>query len=191
MLKLLVATAAVTLATLSSPVSAKGRTDICHRHCWNHHSYRYHVRHVRHAKRHKVRRHKKHYMPVRDYGSVVVRRAITGERVTLLPHPPGCPRTAFCGCGTALHIFGRPIRDLWLAANWFRFPPARPAPGMVAVRAHHVFAILRVIRPGVVLAYDPNSGGHQTRIHPRSLAGYSVRNPNSSQAKAAPIAESG
>jgi hypothetical protein len=49
---------------------------------------------------------------------------------------------------------------------------------MVAVRQHHVFAILRVISPGVVLAYDPNSGGHQTRIHACSLAGYSVRNPN-------------
>jgi hypothetical protein len=29
-----------------------------------------------------------------------------------------------------------------------------------------------------VLAYDPNSGRHQTRLHVRSLAGYSVRNPN-------------
>ncbi len=84
---------------------------------------------------------------------------------------------AFCGCGVARHIFGSPVRALWLAAAWLRFPPAAPAPGMVAVRAHHVFAIVAVHSPGVVLAFDPNSGGHRTRIHLRSLAGYRVVNP--------------
>lgn len=100
----------------------------------------------------------------------------------IVDHPEGCPRTAFCGCGVSLRIFGRNIRAAWLAAWWFRFPQAEPAPGMVAVRRHHVFAILKVLRPGVVLAYDPNSGGHKTRIHARSLAGYSVRNPGSKYA---------
>jgi hypothetical protein len=170
MLKLLVATATVILITLATPVSAKRYTDYCYRNCQSSgHHVRHARHHVRHAKRHKVKRHKKRYTPIRDYGSALVR---------LLPHPPGCPRTAFCGCGTALHVFGKPIRDLWLASNWFRFPPGRPGPGMVAVRQHHVFAILRMLSPGVALAYDPNSGGHQTRIHARSLAGYSVRNPN-------------
>jgi hypothetical protein len=178
MLKLLVATATVMLITLATPVSAKRYTDYCYRNCQSSGHHVRHARyHVRHAKRHKGKRHKKRYTPVRDYGSVVVRRAYS-DRVAVLPHPPGCPQTAFCGCGTALHIFGKPLRDLWLAANWLRFPLAKPGPGMVAVRQHHVFAILRVISPGVVLAYDPNSGGHQTRIHARSLAGYSVRNPN-------------
>ena len=100
----------------------------------------------------------------------------------ILPHPVGCPRRAFCGCGAALKIFGRPLRELWLAVNWFRFPPAAPAPGMVAVRRHHVFVIEAVIDRYRVIAYDANSGRHQTRRHVRSLAGYSVRNPHGGRA---------
>lgn len=100
----------------------------------------------------------------------------------IVPNPRGCPPVAFCGCGTALWIFGTPIRALWLARNWLRYPPAQPAPGMVAVRrdGHHVFAIIRV-RGKQALIYNPNSGGHRTRIHWVSLAHlkarYSVRNP--------------
>lgn len=100
-----------------------------------------------------------------------------GRAASIQPHPQGCPSRAFCGCGTSIHIFGKNIRELWLARNWFRFPPATPAPGMVAVRRHHVFAILKVLDRSRVIAYDPNSGQHKTRIHVRSLAGYSVRNP--------------
>lgn len=92
-------------------------------------------------------------------------------------HPAGCPGRSFCGCGTAVRIFGAPIRALWLAAAWFKFPRTSPAPGAVAVRRHHVFAIEQVLGNGRVLAYDPNSGGHQTRIHAVSLAGYTVVNP--------------
>ena len=103
---------------------------------------------------------------------------------TILPHPPGCPRTSFCGCGVALRVFGKPVRDLWLAANWFRFPAAVAAAGMVAVRKHHVFFIERVLGDGKVLAYDPNSGHHLTRLHVRSLGGYSVRNPQLASAAA-------
>ena len=100
---------------------------------------------------------------------------------SILPHPSGCPARAFCGCGASIEVFGRSIRELWLASNWFRFPKAEPAPGRVAVRRHHVFVIREVIKPGLVLAYDANSGGHQTRIHLRSLRGYSVRDPHGSR----------
>ncbi len=101
------------------------------------------------------------------------------ERVAaqIVAHPAGCPARAFCGCGAALEVFGRNIRELWLAANWFKFPRAEPAPGMVAVRRHHVFVIREVRAPGLVLAYDPNSGRGLTRIHLRSLRGYVVVNP--------------
>jgi hypothetical protein len=95
----------------------------------------------------------------------------------ILPHPRGCPPRLFCGCGAAVKVFGSPIRSLWLARNWFRFPPATPAPGMVAVRRGHVFVIEQVIGPRTVLAYDANSGRRLTRRHVRSLAGYSVRDP--------------
>lgn len=94
----------------------------------------------------------------------------------IVGHPAGCPRSYFCGCGVARHL-GIKDRSLWLAASWLRFPRAAAAPGMVAARRGHVFAILKVIRPGLVLAYDPNSGNHRTRIHERRLAGFTVVNP--------------
>lgn len=108
-----------------------------------------------------------------------VRHASGGDSrtATIVEHPAGCPSRSFCGCGASIEVFGRNIRELWLAANWFKFPPASPAPGMVAVRNHHVFVIRQVLGGGRVLAYDANSGGHRTRIWVRSLAGYSVRNP--------------
>ena len=91
-------------------------------------------------------------------------------------HPAGCPWRSFCGCGVSVKIFGHPVRDLYLAANWFRFPRAAPAPGMVAVRRHHVMAII-AYNGRTATVYDPNSGHHGTRVHERSLAGYTVVNP--------------
>jgi hypothetical protein len=85
---------------------------------------------------------------------------------------------AFCGCGAAVRLFGAPIRSLWLAANWLRFPLAAPGPDMAAVRAHHVMVILAYHGNGLATVYDANSGGHRTRIHERSLAGYRVVNPH-------------
>lgn len=95
-------------------------------------------------------------------------------------HPPGCPKELFCGCGVSVEIFGRPIRELFLARNWFKFPRAHPAPGMVAVRKHHVMAIRAVDANGNVVVYDPNSGQRKTRIHTRSLKGFVVVNPRAS-----------
>lgn len=97
----------------------------------------------------------------------------------VIEHPVGCPRSAFCGCGASVRIFGYPIRDLYLASNWFQFAHASPGPGMVAVRNHHVFVIEQVNGDGTVVAWDANSGGHATRIHTVSLSGYSVRDPHS------------
>lgn len=94
-----------------------------------------------------------------------------------LPHPSGCPARAFCGCGVSVKVFGHPVRNLFLASNWFKFPHASAAPGMVAVRNHHVMYIESVDGNGNAVVYDPNSGGHQTRLHTRSLSGYSIRNP--------------
>lgn len=115
--------------------------------------------------RHRHHHHYRHY----DY-------VVGQERI--VSHPSGCPRSAFCGCGASVRIFGHPVRDLFLASNWFRFPHARPGPGMVGVRNHHVFVIESVNSDGTVVAYDANSGGHQTRVHTISLRGYSVRDPH-------------
>lgn len=90
--------------------------------------------------------------------------------------PAGCPRR-YCGCGASLHIFGRIIPRLNLAANWLRFPRADPAPGMVAARRGHVFVLKQHIRGSTWLVYDANSGRGKTRIHPRSIAGFVIVNP--------------
>lgn len=98
----------------------------------------------------------------------------------VVSHPEGCPKTRFCGCGVSLKVFGKPVRNLYLAANWLKFQKAKPAPGMVAARRGHVFYIIEVISGNWVLAYDPNSGRRLTRIHARSLAGFTVVNPKNS-----------
>jgi hypothetical protein len=91
--------------------------------------------------------------------------------------PDGCPRS-FCGCGASLRVFGRIVPDLNLASNWLRFPRAAPAPGMVAARHGHVFVLEQHLEGDTWMAYDANSGSHATRIHARSLRGYTVVNPH-------------
>lgn len=105
-------------------------------------------------------------------------RMADASGAALQPHPDGCPSRAFCGCGAALRVFGSPVRSLWLAANWFKFPRAAPGAGMVAVRRHHVFVLEAHLEGATWLAYDANSGGHATRIHARSIRGYTIVNPH-------------
>ena len=105
------------------------------------------------------------------------RSAVVRVATIIQPHPPGCPSRLFCGCGAAVRIFGKPIRDLWLAANWFKFPRTAPAAGMVAVRRHHVFVLEAHLGGNTWKVYDANSGGRKTRIHARSIAGYAIVNP--------------
>lgn len=91
--------------------------------------------------------------------------------------PHGCPH-AFCGCGASLYLFGRIIPRLNLAAAWFAFPRARPAPRMAAVRRHHVFVLVEQLEAGIWLVHDSNSGGGRTRLHARSLAGFVIVDPS-------------
>lgn len=100
---------------------------------------------------------------------------VSGTRV-VGGRPAGCP-SSFCGCGAALRVFGRIVPELNLAANWLRFPRTSPAPGMVAARRGHVFVLEQHLGGDVWMAYDANSGGHATRLHARSLRGYTVVNP--------------
>ncbi len=100
-----------------------------------------------------------------------------GEGVTYLPHPAGCPRRLFCGCGAAVEFFGKPVRELWLARSWFRFPRTTPAPNTAAVRRGHVFKLVRHVRDDVWLVVDHNSGGHRSRLHERSIRGYVIVDP--------------
>jgi hypothetical protein len=96
---------------------------------------------------------------------------------TMVAHPAGCPARAFCGCGVASYVFGRPVRSLWLASAWRRFPRAYAAPGMVAVWRGHVAAIIATHGDGTALVYDPNSGHHATRIHRRDIRRAVIVNP--------------
>jgi hypothetical protein len=107
------------------------------------------------------------------------RQRVAAAGTAIVSHPSGCPSRAFCGCGAAVRVFGAPVRSLWLASNWLRFPRAAPAPGMVAARRGHVFVLEQHLGGNTWLAYDANSGRRQTRIHPRSIAGYVIVNPRS------------
>lgn len=104
--------------------------------------------------------------------------ANVNEGGQIVAHPDGCPSRLFCGCGVSVKVFGKPVRNLFLASNWLKFPRATPSAGMVAARKGHVFYILDYLGGGNALAYDPNSGGRKTRIHVRSLAGYRVVDPH-------------
>lgn len=111
---------------------------------------------------------------------IVKRQTYTYDYGRIVANPTGCPKTRFCGCGVSVKIFGRPVRDLFLAANWSRFPRAPAAPGMVAWRPGHVMVIEQVHGDGTATVYDPNSGNHQTRVWRRSLSGYRIVNPRAS-----------
>jgi hypothetical protein len=99
-----------------------------------------------------------------------------GRGQVVAGRPAGCPRS-FCGCGTSIRVFGRIVPSLNLASHWLRFPRTSPAPGMVAARRGHVFVLEQHLGGDMWMAYDANSGGRATRIHARSLRGYTVVNP--------------
>ena len=92
--------------------------------------------------------------------------------------PRGCPH-AFCGCEASRYKFGRIIPALNLAYNWIvKFPRTAPAPGMAAARTHHVMILVSHVEGSNWLVHDGNSGGHLTRDHVRSIAGYTIVDPN-------------
>lgn len=125
--------------------------------------------HTADAKHHRHRHHVTHHVThhAQSYGGTKV-----------LPHPEGCPRTAFCGCGASIEVFHRNIRRLWLAREWYSFPRSEPAPGMAIVRPHHVAILKEHIQGSVWMVIDHNGGHHQSYLHPRSIAGYTVVNPH-------------
>ena len=152
--------ALIALIALSFPAQAK------HRH-YRHHHYHY-----------TTNLHYAHKSSVVRYSRRVHTLVASGFNEAFLPHPAGCPARAFCGCGAAVEVFGVAKRALWLAAAWFHFPHTSPAPGMVAVRSHHVFVLRSHIGGSEWLVADYNSGGHQSRLHQRSISGFVIVNPH-------------
>jgi hypothetical protein len=113
---------------------------------------------------------------VQQFGEAMA-MAPGGEERVVGGRPAGCPN-AFCGCEASLYKFGRIVPGLNLASNWRRFPRATPAPGMAAVRSGHVMILESQVAGDVWTVHDGNSGGHVTREHPRSLAGYTIVDPS-------------
>jgi hypothetical protein len=114
-------------------------------------------------------------MTVSNAGYAATTVVASGDRV-IGGRPTGCP-SSFCGCGASLRVFGHVVPELNLASNWLRFPRTAPAPGMVAARRGHVFVLEQPLGGDMWMAYDANSGGHATRMHARSLRGYTIVNP--------------
>jgi hypothetical protein len=109
------------------------------------------------------------------------RKSKAPSEVMYLPHPSCCPGRQFCGCGAAYDVFGKCLRDLWPSSAWYRFPRTTPARGMVAVRPGHVFVLKEHVEGTVWMVNDYNSGGHQSRYHARSIAGYAIVDPQASR----------
>lgn len=101
----------------------------------------------------------------------------TEASARIVSHPAGCPRRAFCGCGASVRVFGTPVHRLYSARAWLRFPRASPGPGMVAASFEHVFVLEYQLQDGNWVVYDANSGRHATRIHTRSIEGFTIVNP--------------
>jgi hypothetical protein len=122
--------------------------------------------------------HPRHYRYQHSRSVVSVVAGTQGEERTVGGRPSGCPH-AFCGCEASLFRFGKIIPQLNLAANWRRFPRTTPAPGMAAVRSGHVMILQAHVSGDVWNVHDGNSGGHVTREHSRSIAGYTIVDPGS------------
>lgn len=97
----------------------------------------------------------------------------------IVSHPSGCPRTAFCGCGVSLRVWGALKKAFYTARSYYSLPRTTCAPGMVAIlHAHHVAAIESCDGNGIATLYDPNSGSHLTRIHQRDISRATIVNPH-------------
>ncbi len=113
-----------------------------------------------------------------DAADTARRREVSTNNGTIIGgRPAGCPR-AYCGCGLRKYL-GLADKRLNLAWNWARlFPRAvGPAPGVAAVRGHHVMYIEGAAGNGLWTVRDYNSGRGLSRIHVRDVRGYVFVNP--------------
>ena len=112
-----------------------------------------------------------------------------GHPIVVGARPHECPRS-FCGCEASLYLFGHVRPDLNLASNWIRqFPHTSPAPGMAAVRNHHVFVLMSQVSGSNWLVHDGNSGHGLIREHVRSISGYIVVNAKGTDIPAPRLAQ--
>jgi hypothetical protein len=92
--------------------------------------------------------------------------------------PAGCPHS-YCGCGLRLYL-GLQDKALNLAWEWARkFRHTAAAPGMAAVRHHHVMLLLSQVSGSIWTVRDYNGGRHLSWIHDRDVRGYVFVDPSS------------
>jgi len=111
----------------------------------------------------------------------VTRRAVpvVQREATIVEHPAGCPRSAFCACGAAVRLLGSARAAPWLARAWYAFKRTVAAPHMAGVRPHHVIALEYQVSGNMWMVYDANSGGRATRLHVIDISPYTIVNPRS------------
>lgn len=106
-----------------------------------------------------------------------------GNSIIVGRRPSGCPYE-YCGCEASLYVFGEIRPRLNLASNWRKyFPRAKAAPGMAAVRSHHVMILMSHADGSNWLVHDGNVN-HMTREHIVSIRGYTIVDPHSSRSEA-------
>lgn len=98
---------------------------------------------------------------------------------TIVEHPAGRPRSAFCACGAAVRLLGSAHAAPWLARAWYAFKRTVAAPHMAGVRPHHVIALEYQVSGNMWMVYDANSGGRATRLHVIDISPYTIVNPRS------------
>jgi len=138
---------------------------------------------LHHIHHHRVHVHHTHYSHHRIHAVHRIRldlhrsKSAVAAPVTMLAHPDGCPRVAFCGCGAAIDALGRNVRSLWVAANWYAFPRSSPGYNTVGVRPHHVLVLKQQVSGNIWMANDYNSGGHLSRYHAVDISRYTIVSP--------------
>jgi hypothetical protein len=118
-----------------------------------------------------------------SHGSTAIPRVANASDSGIIVgrRPAGCP-SEFCGCEASLYVFGEIRPELNLASNWARkFSRASPAPGMAAVRNHHVVVLMSHVEGNDWLVHDGNSGGGLTRDHVMSIRGHIIVDPRGSR----------
>jgi hypothetical protein len=148
-------------------------------HAYSHHFYSHHT-YAHHSYSRRAYLHRGY--DLQNFRQAWAMASPGNEERVVGSRPYGCPN-AFCGCEASLYKFGRIIPELNLAANWRRFPRAAPAPGMAAVRSGHVMILQSQASANTWYVHDGNSGGHVTREHPRSIAGYTIVDPSAASGR--------
>lgn len=112
----------------------------------------------------------------------VARARSTVEVISTLPHPPGCPRTAFCACGAAVELFGSAIRSLWPVSAWRKYPRDIARPDNVVFEHYsHLSVLKRQVSGTVWEVHNYNGNKHQSSVQRKDIAGLEVRNPHASR----------